>query len=141
MRFWDSSALVPLVVQQKASATAEAWHAEDGEIVIWTLTDIEIISALRRLWRDGDLDDRDALRAEQLASELASHTHVVADLEGVKSRARRLLRIHALRAGDALQLAAALHWVDGLTDGQVLHTFDHRLAFAARAEGFRVLPE
>ena len=140
MRFWDSSALVPLVVRQPGSAEVEAWLADDSELVVWTLTGVEIVSALRRLLRDGVLRESVVAEAEDLASELLRRSHVVADVERVKSLAARLLRVHALRAADALQLGAALAWADGRPADQVLHTFDQRFALAARREGFRVIP-
>ena len=140
MRFWDSSAMVPLVVQQSGSQEAERWISQDVHAVTWTLTPVEVTSALRRLVRDGDLPERVALDAEALAADLLRRTHVVADVEGVKGVACRLLRTHALRGADALQLGAALLWADGCADGLVLHTFDRRLGTAAEREGFRVLP-
>ena len=141
MRFWDSSALVPLVVQQPGSAEVEAWLAADPELVTWTLCGVEIVSALRRLARDGVLRESVVAGAEDLASELLRRSHVVVDVERVKALATRLLRVHALRAGDALQLGAALAWADGAPAELVLHTFDQRLALAARREGFRVFPD
>lgn len=108
MRFWDSSALVPLVVEQPGSVQAERWLVEDGDIVTWTLTSVEIASALRRLTREGALYEARALGAERIAEELLSRTHVVTDVERVKAIARRLLRVHDLRAADAMQLAATL---------------------------------
>jgi hypothetical protein len=47
---------------------------------------------------------------------------------------------HALRAADALQLAAALDWCDGNTRGESFVCLDDRLRGAAVLEGFRVLP-
>jgi uncharacterized protein len=140
LRFWDSSALVPLLVRQGGSAEVERWLAEDVEVVTWTLTAVEIVSALRRLVRDGGLGEREARRAEDLAASLLERTHTVTDVERVKLAAIRLLRIHGLRAADALQLAAALVWADGAPAGLVLHTFDRRLATAAEREGFEVRP-
>jgi len=140
LRFWDSSAVVPLVVGQSWSTEAERWIGEDAEAVTWTLTPVEVASALQRLVRDGVLPERSAIDAESLAGELLGHTHVVSDAERVKPLACRLLRVHALRAGDALQLAAALAWADGAPSGLILHTFDRRLALAAEREGFRVIP-
>ena len=67
-------------------------------------------------------------------------TLVSTDVERTKALARRLLRVHTLRAADALQLAAALAWADGHPEGLVLHTFDRRLGEAAEREGFRVIP-
>jgi predicted nucleic acid-binding protein len=140
VRFWDSSALVPLLVRQGGSPEADRWLAEDAEVVTWTSTPVEIVSALRRLVREGELAERDARRAEDLAEVLLERTHVVADVERVKGVAIRLLRVHGLRAADALQLAAALVWADGVPAGLVLHTHDRRLATAAEREGFEVRP-
>jgi uncharacterized protein len=140
MRFWDSSAIVPLVVRQTGSRESESWLAEDSQVVVWTLTSVEVVSALRRLVRDGALREAAARRAEDVTEELLEATHVVADLARAKTVARRLLRVHPLRSADALQLAAALAWADGAPAGHVLHTFDRRLALAAEREGFRVVP-
>lgn len=141
MRFWDSSALVPLVVRQAGSADVEAWIDEDPVVVVWTLTIVEVVSALRRLVRDAALPERAASAAESTAGAILARTHVVADVDRVKAIAVRLLRVHALRGADALQLAAALVWADGAPSDLVVHTLDQRLALAAEREGFRVLPE
>jgi hypothetical protein len=140
LRFWDSSALVPLVVRQPASPEADRWLGEDADVVTWTLSAVEVASALGRLVRAGELAERTARQAEDLAARLLDRTHVVGDVERVKEVALRLLRVHALRAADALQLAAALVWADGAPRGLVLHTFDRRLATAAEREGFEVRP-
>ena len=58
--------------------------------------------------------------------------------EALRHGAMRLLRVHPLRAGDALQLAAALVWA-GTGTGLGFVTLDPRLADAARAEGFDVV--
>ena len=60
-------------------------------------------------------------------------------LARVKEAACRLLRVHALRAADAMQLGAALAWADGSARGLVVHTLDRRLALAAEREGFAVV--
>jgi predicted nucleic acid-binding protein len=140
MRFWDSSALVPLVVQQPLSPEVERWIADDAAVVAWTLTPVELVSALRRLLREGALVERAARAAEELARDLITRAHIVSDVERVKAITIRVLRVHSLRAADALQLGAALAWSDGHAEGAVLHTFDKRLAEAASREGFRVLP-
>ena len=72
------------------------------------------------------------------ASELVETCHAVIDVEDVKRQAQRLLRLHPLRAADALQLGAALEWCAGRPAGRVLHTLDARLAAAGRREGFDV---
>jgi hypothetical protein len=51
-----------------------------------------------------------------------------------------LLRVHDLRGGDALQLAAAIATAEGDPATLDVVTLDERVALAARREGFRVLP-
>lgn len=138
MRFWDTSAIVPLVIRQSASGKADRWYGEDPSVAIWTLTTIEITSALWRLRREEALTEEDARAAELRVEELASASYIVADVDSVKALAARLLRVHALRAADALQLGAALVWAGARADGKTLHTLDERLALAARREGFSV---
>jgi len=65
---------------------------------------------------------------------------VVLPTEAVRSRAERLLGVHTLRAGDALQLAAALLAAEEDPADLPFVTLDERLADAARKEGFPVLP-
>ena len=138
MRFWDSSAVVPLLVEQEASSRAAAWVADDDALVVWTLTPVEIVSALRRLVRDTTLEEERARLAEVRLDEVVRACHVVIDIEPVKALALRLLRLHPLPAADALQLGAALHWAEGHPQGRTLHTLDSRLALAAQREGFLV---
>jgi hypothetical protein len=107
-------------------------------MVLWTLTPVEVVSALRRLVRDKALAEEIARLAEVRLAEIVRACHVIIDVDPVKSLATRLLRLHPLRAFDALQLGAALHWVEGHPQGRTLHTLDSRLALAAQREGFNV---
>ena len=141
MRFWDSSAVVPLLVVQAASPRADAWLSEDPELALWTLTSVELASALRRLVREGLLGEADANTAETRADELIRTSHVVVNVETVKVQARRLLRFHSLRAADAMQLAAALEWAGGRPTGRLFMSLDAQLARAAAREGFHVVPD
>lgn len=138
MRFWDSSAVVPLLVDQEPSSRVAGWVAEDDRMVVWTLTPVEVVSALRRLVRERILAEEVTRLAEVRMDELVRACHVIIDVDPVKSLATRLLRLHPLRALDALQLGAALHWAEGHPQGRTLHTLDSRLALAAQREGFVV---
>lgn len=140
VRFWDSSALVPLIVTQAASSQVDRWLSEDPELALWTLTPVELTSGLRRLVREGVLAERDANTAEARVDELVETGHVVVNIETVKSQARRLLRLHSLRAADAMQLGAALEWAGGRPTGRTFVTLDAHLGRAAAREGFRVIP-
>jgi predicted nucleic acid-binding protein len=55
----------------------------------------------------------------------------------LRAQAVRVLRIHPLRAVDALQLAAAMEWAGTPASGTLV-TFDERLASAAVREGVAV---
>ena len=46
MKFWDSSAVMPLLVEERASARFARIHAADPEIVVWWATEVECVSAL-----------------------------------------------------------------------------------------------
>lgn len=138
MRFWDSSAIVPLLVRQKSSPLAEVWATEDADMTVWTLTSVEVLSAFRRLVREQGLEEDRAVIAERRLDELVRTCHVVVDVPAVKRLASRLLRFHPLRAFDALQLGAALLWAEGHPEGRTLHTLDVRLGSAAEREGFVV---
>ena len=48
MRFWDASAIVPLVALEKETGDCRTLLAEDRDIVVWLLTPVEVISALTR---------------------------------------------------------------------------------------------
>ena len=140
MRFWDTSALVPLLLEQDATAGVQALLSEDPEIVAWWGTPVECASAAARLRREDLLTVADEGRVLASLAVLRDAWLEVLPSEEVRDRASRLLRLHPLRAADALQLAAARTWA-GDTDGADFVTYDERLALAARLEGFRVLPD
>lgn len=48
MKFWDGSAAVPLVIKQQGSSRADRWLNDDPDVVVRTLSSVEITSALRR---------------------------------------------------------------------------------------------
>jgi predicted nucleic acid-binding protein len=140
MRFWDSSAVIPLCVSERSSDAARVLAEEDGHLVVWWGTPIECLSALSRLRRDGVFTERDEDTVAGTLSLLAEAWTEVAPVEQVRRAAARLLRLHPLRAADALQLGAALTWTGHLPSGHGFVCFDQRLRDAARKEGFAVLP-
>ena len=140
MRFWDSSALIPLYVAQAPSKEMRALFEEDPAVVVWMFTDVEIWSAICRLGREGSMA---TAHVQEVASRLESFwqmVRIVAAIDAVKARAKRLLNLHSLRAADSLQLAAALTVVRDQPLGRSFVCLDQRLADAARREGFTVLP-
>lgn len=140
MRYWDSSAVVPLLIDEASSATVEASLREDPEITAWWGTSIECASAIGRRERSGAMDSAEATRALTDLGRLAAAWAEIPPSERVRDLALRLVRVHDLRAGDALQLAAALAASEERPETLDLVTFDDRLALAASREGFHVLP-
>jgi predicted nucleic acid-binding protein len=140
VRYWDTSALAPLFVEQERSDELRSWLVDDSDVVMWTLTEVELRSALTRLGREGRLSSKEVQDASRRVEEFRSRVHVVSLESGVKSRAKRLLGVHTLRAADALQLAAALVSCSDEPSGYELITLDARLVDAARREGFHVRP-
>lgn len=138
MRFWDSSAIVSLLVPQPSSAAAERLVASDADIVIWWATPVECISALMRLQREGKIDERDSEIVIRRLDSLLERSDSIEPVNMIRDQARRLLRVHTLRAADALQLSAALELRGAGRGGVEFVSFDSRLATAARREGFTV---
>lgn len=139
MRYWDSSALLPLLVREQASDRLASALAADAAIVTWWGSAVECVSALARLERDGALDRADLAAAlARLRAASAGWTEVPAT-PTVREQAMRLLRIHPLRAADALQLAAAIVASDFQPSALELVTLDERQAAAAEREGFRII--
>ena len=139
MRFWDTSALIPLLVAEPATARAERWLRADPDVVVWALTRVELLSALARRRRDEPgAARRIAAARREILSAWGRWSEVTA-IEIVRRHAERVVETHPLRAGDALQIGAALVTAEGHPGTLEFVTFDRRQADAAEREGFRVL--
>jgi predicted nucleic acid-binding protein len=139
MRFWDASALLPLLVQEPRTQALIALLRDDPAAAVWWPTPVECWSALARLEREQRLTAEQVAQAAGLLDESARRWTEVPPIERVRDQAARLLRVHPLRAANALQLAAALVLSDFEPRTLPLVTLDDRLASAARREGFAVL--
>ncbi len=139
MRFWDSSALVPLIHEEPLSSACRTILRRDRSVAVWALTQTEMVSALHRKRREGDLHAKEVANALGRIELLAEHWTEVDALGLVRDRAGRLLASHELAAAAALQLAAALTLADDRPRGWHLVTADDRLGAAAEAEGFVVI--
>lgn len=139
MKYWDSSALVALIVEESTSAERRELLRRDHRIVTWWGSWIECASAVNRLHREGGMDRAELGQSLELLQRLAATWLEVRPLERVRRRALRLLRVHPLRAADALQLAAALAASEEEPANFDIVSSDDRLLTAAQAEGFRVV--
>jgi len=139
MRFWDSSAIVPLLTTQARTPAVRREFEEDSGLIVWWATDVECVSAIARLEREGVMSDLDMVEAMERLDAIARSWQEVSPGARLRTVAARLLRTHPLRAGDALQLAAALVVADDSPRTLPIVTLDERLARAAEREGFPVV--
>jgi len=139
MRFWDSSAIVPLLVQEPESATREDLLREDPVIATWWSTQVECASAMNRLARGGAMTEAQLKETLSGLAELADGWIEVLPSDRIRSRAMRLLRVHRLRAADALQLSACLELCERSPAGMTFVSGDDLLCEAADKEGLPVL--
>lgn len=139
MRFWDTSAIVPLLVGESSTAAATTEVERDPEIMVWWATEVECVSALARMEADASLSAPGMTVAIERLDALAVSWQEVQPVDRIRHTAIRLLRVHQLRAADALQLAAAISAAEDRPETLPLVTLDARLARAAEREGFKVV--
>jgi len=139
VNFWDTSAIVPLLVREADTAAREVQLRQAAGVIVWWATRVECVSALCRREREGQLPPEAIYAAMARLGALDRQWHVVSPSQAILSRAERLLKIHRLRAADSLQLAAALLATREEPENCTFHTADTRLALAAGKEGFAVL--
>jgi uncharacterized protein len=138
MRFWDSSALVPLLVKEAVSVQIRDLFLSEPGMIAWWGTPVECASAVARLEREGRLSPQATTEALGRLDALAQHLHRIEPVAAVLETARRLLRVHPLRAADSLQLAAAVLASEGRPSALEFVCLDDRLVTAAQREGFQV---
>ena len=139
--FWDSSALVPVLIAEPRSEETVAILRSDRAPALWWTSPLECQSALQRSRREGILSPAELAEALGRLGRLAEDFDVVAPTTGLREQAGRALARHPLRSADALQIAAALVWADHAPAGEHFVCLDDRLRMAARDEGFELLPE
>ncbi|HEY2541338.1 MAG TPA: hypothetical protein VGI28_17855 [Stellaceae bacterium] len=139
MKFWDASAIVPLLVAEPTTRALQALAEHDPVMLAWWGSAVECISALARLERAAALDVKGVSLACERLRQLADGWHEIEPSEVVRETAMRFLRVHPLRAADALQLAAAFIAAERRPTSLQIITLDERLADAARREGFALV--
>ena len=139
MRFWDASAIVPLLITEASTRRLQALAEQDSDMLVWWGSKVECVSALARLERDTALDPRAAVRAFGRLEQLAAGWHEIDPSDILREAAARFLRVHPLKAADALQLAAAFTVAEQRPASLEMLTLDERLASAAQKEGFVVI--
>ncbi len=149
--YLDTSALVKYYVSERGTEWVQRQiddRLENGEpanlIAISPLTFVEVVAAVERRYRAGELSDlqRRAILA-RFAQDYRERFEILGVEERVISRAATLVSRHPLRAYDAVQLASALILADTVRPyGRPAPTFvsaDGRLCDVAQQEGLNVV--
>jgi predicted nucleic acid-binding protein len=139
VKFWDTSAIVPLIVREDATDAALACHEADPTVIVAWTTMVECASAIARAEHDRHLTQEEATGAFARLDALAQGWREVEPSDELREVARRLLRAHRLRAADAIPLAAATLAAERRPASLTVVTFDDRVETAALREGFTVL--
>lgn len=141
MRFWDASAIVPLLVSEDRTPDVMALLRSDPAQVVWWNTRIECVSALAKASRTRGITTLEEAQARVRLQVLSGAWGELLPTNWVRALAELLIDIHGLKASDATQLAVALAWCSLRPQGHEFVCLDKRLRTAATAQGFTVLPE
>ena len=141
MRFWDSSAIIPLLVLEDKTEYCISAFQTDKEIMVWTMSKVEVFSALCRSFRENTLTEGTFELAKKRMTDLFDIAFEIVSISKVKERALRLLQVHTLKAADALQLASVLVATQEVTSKLPIMCFDEKLKQAAKLEGFAINPD
>lgn len=139
MKYWDSSALVPLLVEEPATGFLTRLYQDDPVMLAWWGAEVECASALACLEREGAISAAGTAAALKRLKALKTGWNEVQPGDAVKEIALRLLRLHHLRAADSLQLAAAVLVAEHRPSTLDFVCLDERLTMAAQREGFNVI--
>jgi hypothetical protein len=139
--FWDTSAIIPVLLPEPRSSALTDALAADREVTLWWGTPVECLSAIYRRHRESPVPAPLLTEALNRLRALVEDADTVSPTDELRRRAGRLVAAHPLRAADALQLGAALAWCEEQSHGEAFVCLDDRLREAARREGFSLLPE
>lgn len=138
MSFWDSSAIVPLCLNEVRSQSARTYWRRFPERYVWREAPVEIVSAISRRLREKSIDQHEVSTAERRLTQLELHWGVIESTDRCIEIARTFPKLYGLRALDSLHLAAALVWCKELPKKKDFVSADSRLCQAAESAGFTV---
>ena len=135
--YFDASALVKLLVEERGSETAAAlWDSCDAAVSS-RLAYPEVCAALAAAGRNHDLDQESLAACERDWEEFWETMRPVELSERVQRVAGNLAKRHRLRGADAVHLASAL---EINASDLVVAVWDRRLHAGAVAERLAVAP-
>jgi predicted nucleic acid-binding protein len=135
--YFDSSALVKLIVQETGSdLAAELWDGCDAALAS-RLAYPEVRAALAAACRNHDLSQDELDAAEEVWEQYWAAVRPVELTATVERHAGELARAHALRGADAVHLASALAIGD---PDLIIAVWDRRLHAGAATAGLPIAP-
>ena len=140
MMFWDTSAIVPIIVPTVRSTMLAGHLAADNDLTVWRGTPVECAAVLYRSHREESIGQAALDAALVRLQAFTEDADTITPSEFVRRRASDFLAVYSLQPPEAFQLAAALAWCEGHPRGECFLSLDDRLSEAARREGFAVLP-
>jgi len=135
--YFDSSALLKLVVQEEDSEFAAALWDGCDTAVSSRIAYPEVLAALAAAGRAGRLDHGEQRHAESLWEDFWAAIRPVELSDAIALHAGELASRHALRGADAIHLASLLA-VSAVET--VFAVWDDRLRAGAHAAGVRLAP-
>ena len=84
MRFWDASAIVPLLMMEGTTKALQDLATADPTLIVWWATEVECASAIARLERDGAFDVTAAGEAFARLKPLADGWHEVDATDAIR---------------------------------------------------------
>ena len=130
--FFDSSAFAKRYVEEAGSQAVDALCAEATELALSVVCIPEIISALNRRVREGNLSRQQYEQAKRRLSEDVEDAAIVNLTSPVLSTCTAILEDSPVRAVDALHVACAVAW-----EAELFVSADKRQVSAARKVGLR----
>src|SRR5437763_15083927 len=106
MKFWDSSAVVPLLVVEQQRDELLALLQRDPRMLVWWGTLVECTAALARREIEGALSVAGTGPALERLRDVAVAWQEVVPTDALRSNAQRLLRVIPVPAADSVQIGA-----------------------------------
>lgn len=138
--YLDSSALVKCYIPEDGSYEVKQVLSEADSVGTAWISLVEVVAGLAKAARMDVLSTEDADFAIRLFRADWPDLRRIQITESLLERAADLARRHGLRGYDAVQLAAATIWQDGLEERVTLVSFDRQLWLAAQEEGLSTRP-
>jgi len=84
LRFWDTSAIVPLLVKENSMVAMQSFYRDDSALFVWWGTEIECIFAIARVEREGMVSTSTVAKVTNRLKLLSETWHEIQPVEEVR---------------------------------------------------------